>query len=152
MPTPAPPANRPACDPEFPVPATPTLYYLRNKKRPITNYVEAEVTNLGHLKYMVQNEPKDGLGCPGTWLFEAAFTHFVQCRVQISGVRGSWTYGTNLTTVNQLTSNNQMALAEAAKQTWAYARASSKSFARVVVLDSSGAPGNYTSVDVVFLP
>jgi hypothetical protein len=72
--------------------------------------------------------------------------------VAITGIRGSWTYGTNLATVNQLTQHNQMTLADAAKQTWAFARASSKNFSRVVVLDSDGSPGKYISVDVVFLP
>jgi serine/threonine protein phosphatase PrpC len=58
----------------------------------------------------------------------------------------------NLQTVNDLTKNNQTSLPDAAQQTWAFAQASGKGFATVCVLDSDGTPGNYTSVDVVFLP
>jgi hypothetical protein len=48
--------------------------------------------------------------------------------------------------------NNQTSLEDAAKHTWAYERAKSKGFARVVLLDEDGSPGNYRSVDVLFLP
>jgi hypothetical protein len=85
-------------------------------------------------------------------LSETAWTHFIQNSVPINGVRGSWTYGTNLTTINDLTKNNQMSLPDATKQTWAFGQASGKGFTNVNVLDSDGTPGNYTSVDVVFLP
>jgi hypothetical protein len=125
---------------------------LRNKKRPNTNFIRAEISALGYFLYDVENAPDDGLGCPGAWLFEAAWDHFVQNGAQINGVRGSWTFGTNLRTINDLTRNNQMSLPDAAKQTWGFGRASSKGFANVHVQDSDGSPGNYTSVDVVFLP
>jgi hypothetical protein len=125
---------------------------LRNKKRPTTNFIRAEITALGYFLYDVENTPDDGLGCPGPWLFDTAWDHFVQNGVTIIGVRGSWTFGTNLKTINDLTKNQQMSLPDAAQQTWAFGRASSKGFTRVQVLDSDGTPGNYTSVDVVFLP
>lgn len=149
---PAPPANRHECDPEFPAPPTGKLYYARNKKRPFTNFIRAEITPLGFFLYHVENTPNDGLGCPGPWLFEIAWTHFSQNSIAINGIRGSWTYGTNLMKINDLTKNNQMSLPDAAKQTWAFGQASGKGFTIVRVLDSDGAPGSYTSVDVVFLP
>ena len=119
---PNPPANRNACEPEFPAPPTSTLYYARNRKRPMTNFIRAEITALGYFLYHVENTPDDGLGCPGPWLFEIAWTHFVQNGVRINGIRGSWTFGTNLMTVNDLTKNNQMPLPDAAKRTWAFVR------------------------------
>ncbi len=106
----------------------------------------------GNFLYNVENTPADGLGCPGPWLFEVAWDHFAQMGVSIRGIRGSWTFGRNLTTVNALTQNQQLSLPDAAKQTWAFARASGKGFTSVQLLDSDGTPGNYRSVDVVFLP
>ena len=98
------------------------------------------------------NLPDDSLGCPGSWLFDAAWAHFSLVGVQIQGIRGSWTFGSNLESVNDLTKNNKLSLHDAAEHTWAFAQASSKGFGNVQVLDSDGTPGNYTSVDVVFLP
>jgi hypothetical protein len=51
-----------------------------------------------------------------------------------------------------MTANNQTSLIDAAQKTWAFARASSKGFTTVQILDSDGTPGNYISVDIVFLP
>ena len=45
-----------------------------------------------------------------------------------------------------------MSLEDAAKLTWTGLRAKDKGFATVTVLDQDGTPGNYISVDVVFLP
>lgn len=150
--SPGPPTHRTECDPEFVAPPTPKLFYLRNKKRPYTNFILAEITPADYFLYDVENTPDDGLGCPGPWLFELAWDHFVQQGITVKGIRGTWTFGTNLTTINNLTANNQMSLEEAAKQTWAFGRASSKGFTTVQVIDSDGSPGNYLSVDVVFLP
>ena len=47
---------------------------------------------------------------------------------------------------------NKMTLEEASKQTWTYQQAMNKGFTRYQYLDSQGSPGQYTSVDVVFLP
>jgi hypothetical protein len=149
---PCPPGKRTECEPEIPAGPTGTLYFLRNKRRPDSNFIRAEITASGHFLYNVENTPRDGLGCPGTWLFEMAWAHFVSIGVHIQGVRGSWTFGTNLKIVNDLTKNNQKFLVDAAKHTWAFARASSKGFLSVQLIDSDGTPGNYTSVDVVFLP
>jgi hypothetical protein len=149
---PVPPTRRTECDPEFPAAPTAKLYYLRSKKRPNTNFIRAEITPADYFVYDVENTPDDGLGCPGPWLFELAWDHFVQQGINVKGIRGSWTFGTNLATINHLTANNQTSLADAATQTWAFTRASGKGFTKVVVLDSDGSPGSYISVDVVFLP
>jgi hypothetical protein len=73
-------------------------------------------------------------------------------KVTITGVRGDWTSGDNLETVNRLTPGNQMTLEEASKQTWTYRQAMIRGFTRYQYIDARGGPGQYTSVDVVFLP
>ncbi len=152
--SPCPPTNRTECDPEFPSPPTAALYYLQNKKRPNTNFIRASITSAGQFNYDVENTPHDGKGCPGTWLFEQACMYFEQQNVTINGIRGDWTFGTNLATINSLTANNQMTLEEAAVHPtlWAFQRASSKGYTNVTILDSDGSPGNYTSVDVLYTP
>jgi hypothetical protein len=72
-------------------------------------------------------------------------------KVAIQGVRGDWTSGDNLDTVNRLTAGNQMTLEEASKHTWTYQQATHKGFTRYQYIDAQGGPGQYTSVDVVFL-
>lgn len=149
---PCPPVNRTKCDPEFPAPPTSALYYLRNKQRPTSNYIRADITSSGYFHYEVRNEPDDGFGCPGVWLFEQAWMHFRQNGVTIQGIRGDWTFGTNLVTINALTANSQLTLEEASvhPSLWAFQRASSKGYTNVTVLDFDGTPGNYLSVDVVY--
>src|SRR5258708_35134806 len=77
-------------------------------KRPFTNFIRAEITALGYFLYHVENTPDDGFGCPGPWLFELAWTYFAQNGVPIAGVRGSWTFATNLQPVNDFIKNNRM--------------------------------------------
>jgi hypothetical protein len=78
MPAPRAPAHRTECDPEFVAPPTAKLYYLRSKRRPNTNFIRAEITPADYFVYDVENTPDDGLGCPGPWLFELAWDHFIQ--------------------------------------------------------------------------
>lgn len=152
FPVPCPPPNRTGCEPEFPSPPTQTTYYLRNRKRPNTNFILAGITRLGYFHYNVENTPDDGLGCPGSWLFELAGTYFEQLGVAVQGIRGDWTFGTNLATINRLTSGGQMTVEDAATDPslWAFQRARRKEYARVEVLDINGAPGQYIAVDVVY--
>ena len=104
------------------------------------------------LVWTVMLLPKDKTGCPGWWLFEVAWDYIVQNQnAPIQGVRGDWTSGDNLDTVNRLTAGHRMTLEEASKQTWTYQQAQSKGFTRYQYIDAQGSPGQYTSVDVVFL-
>jgi hypothetical protein len=145
-----PPTGVVDCEPDLKV-ATRKLFDLRNKKKP-GNFIQAEITLKGYLKYYVENLPKDGRGCPGKWLFEIAWSHFVQRGVTLKGIRGDWTFADNLNVVNQLTAGNQMTVEEAARRTWAYERARDKGFAAIIVIDTDGNPGSYRAVDVLFLP
>jgi hypothetical protein len=146
-----PPAGVIDCEPDVQT-ASSTVYYLRNLKKK-RNFIMADFTGLGYFHCYVENLPKDRTGCPGWWLFQRAWEHFVQDqKVTIQGVRGDWTSGDNLDTVNQLTAGNQITLEEASKQTWTYQQAKQRGFTRYQLLDAQGIPGQYTSVDVLFLP
>ena len=140
------------CDPDLRA-ATKNYFDLRNKLKS-QNFIMAEVTASQYLKFYVENLPKTvpHTGCPGQWLFQVVWDHFAAEGVRILGIRGDWTFGDNLLVVNQLTANNAMTLEEAAKRTWTVLRANDKCFAQVTILDQTGGPGSYNSVDVVFLP
>ena len=152
VPGPCPPSGAIDCEPEVHT-ATATLYIVRNKKKS-RNYIEAEITSAGYFKCYVVNLPKDGSGCSGEWLVQVAWDYFVQDqKLTIAGVRGDWTFGDNLDTVNRLTAGNQMTLEDACKQTWTYRKlASPTGFTKYQPIDSDGSPGNYMEVQVVFLP
>jgi hypothetical protein len=138
------------CDPEVQA-ATASMCYLQNKRK-TRNFIMADVTDLGYFHFYVENLPKDGTGCPGGWL-QLAWEHFTQGQnVTIHGIRGDWFSGDNLNLVNRLTAGDQMTLEGAAKQTWTFQQAVQRGFSRFQFLDAQGSPGNYTSVDVVFLP
>jgi hypothetical protein len=146
------PAGVVDCEPEIRA-ATSSHYYLQNKKK-LRNFIRAHIiSHTGYLSFTVENLPKDGTGCPGWWLFEVAWNHFVQDhQITIPGIRGEWSSGDNLDTVNRLTAGNAMSLEDAAKQTWTYNQARQKGYTTYQFLDAQGSPGAYTSVDVVFLP
>ncbi len=72
--------------------------------------------------------------------------------ITITGIRGDWTSGDNLDTVNRLTAGNKMTLEEASKHTWTYQQAMNKGLPRYHYINEQGSPGQYSSVDVVFLP
>jgi hypothetical protein len=125
---------------------------LRNRKKQ-RNFIMADITGVGYLHFYVENLPKDKKGCSGSWLFQVAWDYFVQDqKATIKGVRGDWTSGDNLDTVNRLTAGGKTTLEEASKQTWTYQLAKSKGLSRFQYIDAQGSPGQYTSVDVVFLP
>jgi len=139
------------CEPEVRT-ATATVYYLHNKRKR-RNFIMAEVTTAAYFHFYVENLPKDKTGCPGSWLFQTAWDYFIlEQLVTIKGIRGDWTSGDNLDAVNRLTAGNQTTLEDAAKQTWTFRQAKQKNFTRFQYLHALGSPGNYTSVDVVFLP
>jgi hypothetical protein len=147
---PCPAAGVVDCEPDLQA-ATATVYYLQNKKKK-RNFIMADLTATGYFHYYAENLPKDRTGCPGWWLFDVAWDHFVlEQNATIQGVRGDWTSGDNLDTVNRLTMGNRITLEDASKQTWTYQQAVKKGFARYRYIDAQGSPGKYTSVDVVFL-
>jgi hypothetical protein len=108
----------------------------------------------GELTFILENLPKSKptTGCPGWWLFAQMMDHFQKIGTTITAVVGSWTYGDNLATVNQLTAgNNPAPLVEAAKRTITGVYAASWQFTKVTVDSSSGNPGNYRRIRVRFL-
>ena len=139
------------CEPVL-LAATANVYYLQNKKKK-RNFIMADITGTGYFHFFAENLPKDRTGCPGSWLFDVAWDYFVQDqKVAIEGLRGDWTSGDNLDTVNRLTTGNGMSLEEASKRTGTYQQALKRGFTVYGYIDAQGGPGQYTSVDVVFLP
>jgi hypothetical protein len=130
------------------------VFTLVNKKKQPGNFITAEVTKMGYFKFTVENEPKDSMGCRGWWLFEVAWDFWVNNqKTTIKGIRGDWTYGDNLRTINDLTAGGRMTIEEAARHTWTYQQAMAKGFTTYQEIDPPvGSPGNYTDVQVVFLP
>ena len=65
------------CDPTVRA-ATKDFYDLRNNKK-IRNFITAEITVKGYFKFYVENLPKTQpqTGCPGHWLFQVAWDHFL---------------------------------------------------------------------------
>jgi hypothetical protein len=148
---PFPPPHVINCDPDLRA-ATTTVFYLHNKSKK-RNFIMADITDMGYFHFYVENLPKDGTGCQGWWLFQVAWTFFEQDqKVLIKGIRGDWTSGENLETVNRLTAGNMMTLEDASRQTWTYRQAITRGFTRYQYIDAQGGPGGFTSVDVVFLP
>jgi hypothetical protein len=148
---PCPPVGAVGCEPEVKA-ASATLYYVQNKMK-TRNFIMADITTLGYFHFYVENLPKDRTGCAGGWLLQLAWDYFVKDqKVAVQGIHGDWFSGDNLDTVNRLTAGNRMTLEEASKHTWTYQQAVHRGFARYRYLDAQGSPGQYVTVDVVFLP
>lgn len=140
-----PPSGSTNCDPEV-VLATITEFALKNRLKG-GNFIWGELSTTGELVFVVENLPKDRTGCPGWWMFQKMMEHFGP---SVTAIRGSWTYGDNLDTVNRLTSGGAMTITEAAFQgpTGQYALA--HGFVNVHVLLEAGNPGAYSTIEVRF--
>jgi len=140
-----PPSSSTNCDPEVVI-ATTTGFALKNRQKG-QNFVWGELSDTGELEFVIENLPKDRTGCPGWWMFQKMMEHF---GASIVAVKGSWTYGDNLVTVNRLTSSGVMTIAEAAFQgpTGQYALA--RGFVNVQVVQEDGVPGTYSTIIVRF--
>jgi hypothetical protein len=146
-----PPAGVANCEPDIQA-ATSIVYLFRNRRKP-GNFIMAHVvTQTGYFHYHVQNLPRDGTGCPGRWLVQLAWEHFLRQGTAMTGIRGEWTFGDNLDRVNALTQGGRGPLEDAAWQTWSAARAWERGMRTLIVLATDGAPGQYRSVDVLFMP
>jgi hypothetical protein len=140
-----PPSGSTNCDPEEVV-ATATGFALKNRLKG-GNFIWGELSATGELEFVVENLPKDRTGCPGWWMFERMLVYF---GVSVTAIKGSWTYGDNLLTVNTLTSGGGTTIAEAAFQgpTGQYALANG--FVNVHVVQEVGVPGAYSTIIVRF--
>lgn len=138
------PQNAADCDPEV-TKATANEFELRNKKK-VRNFIVGELVGSGELSFIIENLPSDGTGCPGKWLFDTMMQHF---GLSVKEIQGNWTYGVNLATVNNLTAKG-FSLEEAAKQTYTAMRAQDWGYVNVTILQATGSPGYYSSVNAVF--
>ncbi len=145
------PAGVVNCDPAVHA-ATSTVFLLRNRRKPGKFIVASVSAQTGYFSYHVENLPKDGTGCPGRWLVQAAWDHFLRQGRAIIGIRGEWFSGDNLDQVNALTQGGQTPLEDACRHTWSAARARERGMNTLVVLAADGTPGQYRSIDVLFTP
>lgn len=137
-----------SCEPSVEI-ATPTEFLLRNKKKP-QNFICGELVGGGELSFIVENLPKDGMGCPGWWMFGEMMTHF---GTAVHAIQGNWISLTsdNLIMVNRLTAGGTMSVEDAAKQTWTGLQANRWRFTRVRLVGTPvGTAGNYSKVHVLF--
>ena len=70
---------------------------------------------------------------------------------KVRGIKGEWTYETNLMKFNELTAGGKSAR-EAALGTWTGEQAAANGYRNVIVRSLEGKPGSYTKVDVLFVP
>ena len=96
--------------------------------------------------FWIENLPRDGTGCPGWWMFDQMMAHFTP---RVVAIKGSWTFGDNLETVNVLTGSGvPIEIAATRGPTGRYATA--HGYSRVTLLSSIGVDGAYTGVSVLF--
>jgi hypothetical protein len=131
--------------------ATATEFVLVNPSKK-SNFVIGELVSGGQLSFVVENLPKTNpqTGCPGRWMFQQMMMHFGTI---VTAIQGNWLGASsdNLRAINRLTAAGAMTIEEAAKQTWTGMRAQDYGYAQVRISGTPmGAPGNYTSVHVVF--
>ena len=142
---PVPPEAGSGCEPLV-VTATATEYELRNKKK-AQNFILGELVAGGQLSFVVENLPKDGAGCRGSWLFSEMMRHFGPA---VAAIQGNWTYGDNLATVNRLTASG-MTLEQATKEGFTGKRAAEWKFDKLSVISHrQDASGKYIRVHVLF--
>jgi RHS repeat-associated protein len=82
----------------------------------------------------------------GAEAFQSILTHFGSA---VRSIRGSWQFGTNLATFNELTAGG-MAPEAAAAQTWTAQQAARAGFTQITMGAMEGTPGHYTHVNVTF--
>ncbi|MFL5814424.1 MAG: hypothetical protein ACJ763_12670 [Bdellovibrionia bacterium] len=125
-----------------------TSYTVRDPSYPglVAN---GELTDGRLLLSFVMVREQDGARSPrlrGSEQFDKIMAHFGD-RVKIIG--GSWTFGTNLQTFNELTAQG-MDLKSAALSTWTGKNAQRHGFTDVVIESIHGTPGHYHPVKVRF--
>jgi hypothetical protein len=106
-----------------------------------------ELVGEGELSFLIENLPKDGIGCRGPWMFDEMMLHFGS---RVTAIQGNWTYGGNLAAVNRATTSG-LSLVEAAKRGPTGRYAAAWQFTTVEVLPQTrGIPGQYVAVYVLF--
>ncbi len=106
--------------------------------------IAATIDNTGIVDVIVE-VPK-GSAIRGTDLFRGMMRHFGR---NARAIRGNWRYGDNLVEVNKLVSQD-IPLEIAVTKTWTARRAAEYGFTRAVVVETKGAPGAYTFIQVLF--
>jgi hypothetical protein len=140
----SPPERVATCDGDIQT-ATSSEFFLINRLK-TRNFIWAELNVLGVVVFWIENLPRDGTGCPGWWMFDQMMAHFAP---RVVAIKGSWTFGDNLETVNVLTGSGvPIEIAATRGPTGRYA--SAHGYSRVTLLSSVGVHGAYTHVSVLF--
>jgi len=140
----SPPERVATCDGDIQT-ATSSEFFLTNRLK-TRNFIWAELNALGVIVFWIENLPRDGTGCPGWWMFDQMMAHFTP---RVVAIKGSWTFGDNLETVNVLTGSGvPIEIAATRGPTGRYATA--HGYSRVTLLSGIGVDGAYTGVSVLF--
>lgn len=137
-----------ACAPEVRI-STANEFYVQNINK-VNNFIIGELEQGSQLSFIVENLPKDGIGCPGKWLFDKMMEHY---GAAVTAIQGNWVSATtsdNLIKINQITVAGSQSVDAAAKDTWTGKRAGEWGFVQVEVLEQIGTPGQYSKVRVLF--
>ncbi len=129
--------------------STPDYYRVADAAEPLFS-AEAELVAGGELKLVIRTEfqGQRSTVLRGSEQFQAILRHFGG---KVRGIKGEWTYETNLMKFNELTAGGKSAR-EAALGTWTGEQAAANGYRNVVVRTLEGKPGSYTKVDVLFVP
>jgi hypothetical protein len=129
---------------------TPDKYLVIDSANPRFQ-AEGHLEGEGELSITLRAELEDGTRTPlfnGPEQYQAIVKHFGG---QVKGVRGAWSYGTNLEQFNSATAGG-LSAEDAALRTFSGTQATQAGFGRVTVRNLEGASGAYTKVDVLFHP
>jgi hypothetical protein len=129
--------------------STPDYYRVADAAEPLFS-AEAQLVAGGELKLVIRTEFQGQRSAVlrGSEQFQAILRHFGG---KVKGIRGEWTYETNLMKFNELTAGGKSAKA-AALETWTGEQAAANGYRNVIVRTLEGTPGSYTKVDVLFVP
>jgi hypothetical protein len=129
--------------------STPDYYLVVDAAEPIFS-AEAQLVAGGELKLVIRTEfqGQRSAALRGSEQFQAILRHFSG---KVRGIKGEWTYETNLMKFNELTAGGKSAR-EAALGTWTGEQAAANGYRNVIVRTLDGTPGSYTKVDVLFVP
>jgi hypothetical protein len=123
---------------------------------PPTAYAEFELSKRGRFFGNVETAPEDGptsVMIDAKKAFHAAYRHLSG---QFEGIKGSWTFGSNLAAFNRLTGEGKTP-EEAAFGTWTGQRAAELGYTKVVFSGEglaeleTGVPGKYEKMSALFL-
>jgi hypothetical protein len=123
-------------------------YFVRDPAN-VRFQAEAHLENGGELSLTMRTKLENGVRSEilqGEEQFAEIMKHFGD---RVTGIRGAWSYGTNLDKFNELMRDGKSEQ-EAALGTWTGEQAVRAGFTNVTIRSLEGAAGNYTKVNCLF--